>query len=460
MTNKRMLKRFWPQLLIGLVLLLVIAAVSWLTIALGESQIAGERAPYVQMAGSDRITLRWSTEQAGKGEVYYGLSPEQLLSVAPEESKPVKDHRVNLQHLQADTRYFYRVKQDGEWLMPQAEWFHTSPKTGTDVPTRIWVLGDPGIPKQTHYQVRDATRKWLEQNPRAARPPLDFILTTGDNAYPNGTNAQYTRGFFAPFGEFLKNVTVWPVYGNHDARRWAFYRIFDRPQLGELGGVPSHDKAYFSFDYAATHIVYLDTQHGDLSVGSPMMQWLEKDLLQTHQNWTIVLFHHPPYTKGTHDSDSPHDSAARMVQAREFIVPILEEAGVDLVISGHSHDYERSGLIRCHYGDSTTFAPWMMSDKGTATADGEIKYSKSHTGLTPYEGTMYMVVGSSGEGNKVKQLHPAMVTASDKAGSLIIDIQGQVLSGRYLSEAGVVEDHFTITKGTDEAAPRTHSCDK
>lgn len=459
MTNKHILKRFWPQLLIGLVLVLAVVAISWLTIALGESQIDGNRAPYLQMAGPDRMTIRWSTEQAGRGQVSYGEQPEQLASVQTEDTS-TRDHRVTLLGLKPDSRYYYRVQQDGTWLMAQPEWFHTSPTAGVDTPVRIWVLGDPGIPRDTHNRVRDAARDWLAQHPRPERPLLDFILTTGDNAYPNGTNAQYTRGFFLPFGELLKNITVWPVYGNHDSRRWAFYRIFDRPEQGELSGVPSHDKAYFSFDYAAIHVVVLDTQHGDMSVGSPMMQWLEKDLLQTRQNWTIVLFHHPPYTKGTHDSDSPHDSAARMVQARQLITPILELAGVDLVLSGHSHDYERSALLQCHYGDSSTFEPWMIKDKGTVDAQGVTHYSEAHTGLSPYDGTMYMVVGSSGEGNKVKQLHPAMVTTSDKAGSLLLDIQGQQLTGRYLTDSGVVADQFTITKGVNPTAPRSHSCKK
>lgn len=456
MTNKHISKRFWLYPLSGLILLLVIAAVSWFTIALSESQISGDRAPYLQMTGPDRVTLRWGTAHPGVGEVHYGEQPDQLAAIKAEDTSGT-DHRVVLSGLQADSRYYYRVKQNGKWLVPQAEWFHTAPAAGVATPTRIWVLGDPGIPKSTQQHVRDVARRWLEQNPRAARPLLDFILTTGDNAYPNGTNAQYHRGFFMPFGEFLKNISVWPVYGNHDARRWAFYRIFDRPEQGELGGAPSQDKAYFSLDYANTHVIVLDSHHGDLSIGSPMMQWLEKDLLQTRQNWTVVLFHHPPYTKGTHDSDSPHDSAARMVRVREFIVPMLEQAGVDLVISGHSHNYERSALIHCHYANSTTFAPWMIRDKGVV-ANGATQYSKPHTSLSPYDGTMYMVLGSSGEGNKIAQRHPAMAVSSDNAGSLILDIDGQQLTGRYLNATGVIEDSFVITKGTNEAAPRIHSC--
>ena len=453
-----MRKRVWPRLLIGLGLVIVAAAVTWFTIALSESEVNGDRAPYLQMTGPDRVTLRWGTAKAGQGEVYYGVQPDQL-SRQQAEVKSSKNHRVILRGLQPYSRYYYRVKQAGKWLMPQPEWFHTSPKIGAEVPTRIWVIGDPGEP-DAHDAVSKNTYQWLEAHARPGRPLLDFILTTGDNAYPNATNAQYESGFFKPFGNYFKNISVWPAFGNHDARRWVFYRIFDRPLLGELGGVASHDKAYFSFDYGRIHIVMLDSEHGDLSRTSPMLAWLKQDLKQTRQDWVIVDFHHPPYTSGTHKSDNPNDSAARMVKVRENLAPILDQAGVDLVFSGHSHDYERSPLIDCHYGDSTTFKPWMIKDKGEKDAAGVTHYRKAHTGLSPYDGTMYIVEGSSGEGHKVEHPLPVMVATSARPGSLLLDIQGQTLTGRYLTSTGNVADTFTITKGVNEKAPISQGCKK
>ena len=451
-------KRFWSKLVIGLVLVLVAAALTWFTIVFSDSQVNGDRAPYLQMAGPERMTIRWGTAQIGRGEVAYGDRPDQL-SHTQRETKRRQNHRVILRGLKPDTRYYYRVKQADKWLMPQAEWFRTSPKIGETTPTRIWVIGDPGEPR-AHDAVSHMTHKWLTAHARPGRPLLDFILTTGDNAYPNATNKQYESGFFQPFGNFLKNITVWPTFGNHDARRWAFYRIFDRPLDGEFGGLASHDKAYFSFDYARTHIVMLDSEHGDLSRSSPMLAWLKQDLKQTRQDWIIVDFHHPPYTAGTHNSDNPKDSRGRMLRVRENLAPILDRAGVDLVLSGHSHDYERSALIDCHYGNSDTFKPWMIKDKGERDADGETHYHKAHTGLSPYAGTMYLVEGSSGEGNKPNHLHPAMVVNSAQPGSLILDIQGQTLTGRYLNDRAEVVDTFTITKGVDEKAPVSQGCEQ
>ena len=72
---------------------------------------------------------------------------------------------------------------------------------------------------------------------------------------------------------------------------------------------------------------------------------------QSYAHWIVVMLHHPPYTKGNHDSDVKQNE----IRVREKFVPLFEAAGVDLVLSGHSHSYERSRLINGHYGLSTDF---------------------------------------------------------------------------------------------------------
>ena len=74
------------------------------------------------------------------------------------------------------------------------------------------------------------------------------------------------------------------------------------------------------------------------------------------KDWTIVFWHHPPYTKGSHNSDSEIE----LIDMRLNFVPILEAYGVDLVLCGHSHSYERSKFIDGHYGNSRTFSDGTM----------------------------------------------------------------------------------------------------
>jgi len=65
-----------------------------------------------------------------------------------------------------------------------------------------------------------------------------------------------------------------------------------------------------------------------------MLPWLRTDLRANQRDWTIVYFHHPPYSRGSHDSD---EADTRMGDVREHLLPVLEAGGADLVLTGHSH---------------------------------------------------------------------------------------------------------------------------
>ncbi len=244
-------------------------------------------------------------------------------------------------------------------------------------------------------------------------------------------------------GFLLRNLPFWPVYGNHDARRWAFFDIFSLPENAESGGTRSGTENYYSFDYANVHYIVLDSEDSDRDRDSDMLRWLQQDLKANQQDWSIVAFHHPPYSKGTHDSDSERDSRGRLVDMRENVLPLLEQYGVDLVLSGHSHGYERSHLIDCHYGDSTEFTEKQIVSHG-------IKGKNAHyikpKGVASHAGAMYIVAGASARVDTSLTSHPAMVFSMLETGSLVIDIEGDVLTGRYLNSEAMVIDEFTIEK--------------
>jgi hypothetical protein len=91
------------------------------------------------------------------------------------------------------------------------------------------------------------------------------------------------------------------------------------------GGLVTGTEAYYSFDYGNVHFISLDSYETDRSVGSPMMSWLENDLAATSAMWIIAFWHHPPYTKGSHDSDRE----SNLIDMRATALPILESYGVD-----------------------------------------------------------------------------------------------------------------------------------
>ncbi len=442
----------WAVYVLGtIVLLAVLYGLGRLGHVAMGSFYSGERGPYLQQPAPTAMTLRWQTIEKEKSLVRYGLRPDQLQWQMQTQNLG-EEHEVRLTGLQPATRYYYAIgPADNPYYGGADYWFYTPPTSGNRVATRFVVLGDPGYPNARQLAVKDVMQTWLELNPRAQRPPFDLLLTTGDNAYRSGTNEQFQAGFFEPYADWLRNVPVWPVYGNHDARRWAFFNLFSFPVEGESGGLPSGTEHYYSFDFGQVHFVILDSTSTSMNKGSTMLRWLEEDLIGSKQPWLIAAFHHPPYTHGSHNSDSRSDSGGRMFDVRENVLPILEQAGVDLVLSGHSHMYERSHLMGCHYGKSDTLQSNMMQQplRQNETA----AYIKPAAGRVANQGAIYVVVGSSSKLDQGPLDHPAMAISKGEMGALVVDINGPRLEGRFITDQGKLADSFTIVKGDTTVKP-------
>ena len=435
----------WIKRLFKLVLLIVVSyAVGRLGVVFFSSQLTGVRAPYLQSLTQDSVTIRWQTRRNRMGVLKYGLHPDNLNYTLLEDAVG-KVHSITVNELQPGTRYYYTTGDISGYKEPDSEydWFRTMPKVDSAKATRIWVIGDSGQPGEVSIDVRDAMMNWIEENPRPDNEYIDLWLALGDIAYRSGTNEQFQAALFDTYPNILRNQSLWPVYGNHDARRWTYFKLFTLPENGEAGGVPSGTEHYYAIDYANIHLVMLDTQDSSLNPDSDMLTWLKEDLAQNTKQWLIVAFHHPPYSKGTHNSDNRKDSDGRMVKVRKNLLPILEAAAVDLVLSGHSHMYERSHLMDCHYDQSDEFGDDNIVSNGIY---GQYKEYRKPRDNIAHSGAVYVVAGSSSKVDSGPLNHPAMVVSMEEAGSLVIDVEGSRLTSRFINAEGVVKDEFSIQK--------------
>ena len=133
-----------------------------------------------------------------------------------------------------------------------------------------------------------------------------------------------------------------------------------------------------------------------------------------------------------------------MIRVREELLPILEGAGVDLVLSGHSHIYERSFLLDGAYGTPTSALGHLVDDgDGSSTGDGA--YSKP-AGRRPHRGTVYVVSGSGGISLFGPGGHSVMFFDEVEWGSGLLTIDGPTLSFRHVRRDGVISDSFEIVK--------------
>lgn len=404
------------------------------------------RGPYLQRGTPTGVTVRWRTSVATDSRVRWGSDPAALAN-AVDVAGSVTEHEVTVTGLTPGTRYFYSVGSTAGPLAgaDSSHTFGTAPTAGTAVPTRVWAIGDAGTNTAAQRSVRDAYSAWT-----GARE-TDVWLMLGDNAYAAGTDAEYQAGLFDVYPALLRRAVAWPTRGNHDVLYAGadndYYDIFTLPAAGEAGGVPSGSEAYYAFDRANIHFVCLDSEGSDRTPAGAMAAWLRADLAATSADWVIAFWHHPPYTKGSHDSDDPLDSGGRMRDMRESILPILDSTGVDLVLTGHSHSYERSLLLDGHYGLSATLHDSMKVDAGDGREGGDGPYAKPTPGQGPFEGAVYVVAGSSGQTSGGTLNHPVMVSSLNVLGSLVLDVDGHRLDARFLDASGALRDSFTVLKG-------------
>jgi hypothetical protein len=204
-----------------------------------------------------------------------------------------------------------------------------------------------------------------------------------------------------------------------------------------------------------------------------MRDWLVDDLGHNTLDWTIVIFHHPPYSKGeNHDSNLEQAE----IDMRTTFTPVFENHGVDVVYSGHAHSYERSWYLHGHRGTSDTFdsAQHAQLNAGGSPANGqgEEAYQQVSVGSGQDDKAVYTVAGSAGKADELNPCpegrslgctmedwlqHPAHRTFDSsvegarghglaRKGSVVLDITPDRLTSRFVDEHGEVLDYFTITR--------------
>jgi len=154
------------------------------------------------------------------------------------------------------------------------------------------------------------------------------VFTAGDNAYPSGTDEDFENCYEPTWGRH--KARTYPTPGNHDyetANASGYFNYF-----GAAAGDPG--EGYYSYDLGEWHVVALNSacdEVGGCEANSPMLRWLSKDLADNAKSCTVVYFHDPLFSSGS------HGNVVRMKLTWE----VLYEANVDVVLSSHDHHYER-----------------------------------------------------------------------------------------------------------------------
>jgi 3',5'-cyclic AMP phosphodiesterase CpdA len=176
------------------------------------------------------------------------------------------------------------------------------------------VIGDSGTGDSNQYRLAKVFTD-LHQ-----RFPYEFVLMMGDNMYGGENARDFQRKFEIPYKPVLdKNVKFYASLGNHDSTNQRMYKLFNM-----------NGERFYSFrPKPGIRFFALDSNYMD----RPQLQWLEKELAASGSDWKIMYFHHPIYSSGgRHGSDTA---------LRDQLEPLFLKYGVDVVLAGHEHFYER-----------------------------------------------------------------------------------------------------------------------
>ncbi len=387
------------------------------------------RGPYLQSATETGITVVCQTASSTTLVLRYGTR-----SGPPwdgEASSPSgTTHVIRLGALRPSTRYYYELAAGSSVLAGGKEhYFRTSPAEKSRASFRFLAWGDSGTGSSTQFDVAARMEEVL--------PHPEFALGLGDLVYDSGAASDYDPKLFEPYAGIFPRMTFWPTLGNHDVKTSngaPYLDAFYLPTDTGAPGHPSNTERYYSFDHGMAHFVCADSESSSSDPGSAMYEWLADDLDDARargKRWLFAFLHHPPYSKGTHDSDDEGD----LIAVRENLVPMFESKGVDMVMVGHSHNYERSYLAR---NDA------ILQN-----------HPNDYTKIGSPNGTIYLVSGCGGKTGSGSLDHPLMATSyGSVAGFNVIDVSHDELRGYFVERDGETTDLFAVHKAADVVPPR------
>lgn len=389
--------------------------------------------------GPDGMTVSWNTPNKVDGPiVYYGTDPRYLnLTSGPGTSSTFNssvnwDNHVEISGLQPFTKYYYRVGGQNTSLSAASSdyYFTTARPAGDHTPFTIAAIADLGI------VVGDASSKMIPPTFGALldnRDEYEFLWHNGDFGYAddwlweeltfvykwsNGVEAynNIMNSYFDELSDVTRNTPYMAGVGNHEAdciepgvlqigpvdlsicpdgqRNFTYYRNHFRMPTRGQNSDKSYQNMWYSWDYGMVHFVEINTEtdHGEgvtapdetkngfgLASGpfgypNQQLQWLEEDLAAVDRKktpWIIVGGHRPWYVA---------DSSSLCQTCQDAFEEILYKHNVDLVITGHSHYYERDhpvykGQIDPNHLDNPR-APWYIVNGAAGNFEGHTTVSK------------------------------------------------------------------------------------
>lgn len=235
----------------------------------------------------------------------------------------------------------------------------------------------------------------------------ELYLTLGDYSYEPTLDCWYD--IVKSAGTSLKVIV-----GNHDTEETLLETLMNKFDLA---------KQYYSFDYQNAHFLALSSEL-DSGEHKGQFEFANLDLAKANSNvntdWIIVFFHRPFYSGSGLDN----------TEMRDVYHPLFQKHKVDLVLTGHAHNYQRSYPL--NYNEDKPTRPLIM--------DNDLSQYLNQTG------TVFYIIGTGGESIQGVDKKPYLASIYEGFGCLNFQINGKSLNAEFYTDQGKTIDHFTIMK--------------
>jgi len=310
------------------------------------------KGPVLLRTYQNRAAVMWETETEGPCRLYYGKGaetdpyvrswPEMVPSDKTKSGKNAYIHKVWIEKLDAGTGYKYRVAGPG--VKSETYQFRTAPADADNV--RFIIYGDTRTHPRTH-------RKLIELMMKIKN--IDFIVHIGDLVSSGNKYEQWAPQHFEPIKGLAESIPMFITKGNHEGDNGNYEKLL----------VPDGEKDSFAFDYGPVHLLGADNytrekktknKEAKKKEAKKLVDMIALDAARSDAEWKFVCFHHPSLNFGHHWSAWGHPNA----------LPSFAKAGVDFVLAGHSHYYERFKPIEPPAGTKGGCATYITTGGGGA----------------------------------------------------------------------------------------------
>jgi hypothetical protein len=309
------------------------------TLAAGSVLIT--RGPLVSSVTGTSAVISWWSNVPAVGKVGYGVASTGEHAVTDSQGSVVH-HTVTLSGLTPGTSYVYAASSAS---VSGGASFSTAARTGTTF--SFAAIGDFG----------GASTGELQNGTNIAAAGTSFIQTLGDNIYPSSglidpdyvnVYSDVDARFFKQFGTAVRSQAFLPANGNKEYySNGQFWQDF--PMLGS-------NHSWYSYDWGDAHITVVDSEQ-PMVTGSAQYAFIQSDLgSHASAKWRIVAIQRPPYSSATANSSSK--------PVLQYLVPLFDQHHVHLVLSGNTHNYERSFPLTGGSVESTGGTTYVVSGGG------------------------------------------------------------------------------------------------